>query len=154
MEVIETLYRHGLPPEALELEITENIALDNDDVVLETLIKLREYGVGIAFDDFGTGYASLSLLKTYPLTRIKIDRSFVSGMLDQKQDASVIQATLDMARSFDLETIAEGIETDAQRSYLQDRECEEGQGYLFGKPMTAIDFSRLLGIEITLKSVA
>ncbi len=153
-EVIETLNRHGLPPEALEIEITENIALDNDEVVLETLQRLRNYGVGIAFDDFGTGYASLSLLKTYPLTRIKIDRSFVHGMLDYKQDASVIRATLDMAHSFDLEAIAEGIETESQRDYLKDRQCDEGQGYLFGKPMPAAQFSSLLGIKEFSRGVA
>jgi len=146
-EVIETLDRHGLPPEALELEITENIALANDEVVLETLQKLRNYGVGIAFDDFGTGYASLSLLKTYPLTRIKIDRSFVHGMLEQKQDASVIRATLDIANSFDLKAIAEGIESKAQRDYLSEEQCAEGQGYLFGKPMPANQFSKILGIN-------
>jgi len=145
-EVIETLERHGLPADALELEITENIALNNDDVVLEALHRLRNYGVGIAFDDFGTGYASLSLLKTYPLTRIKIDRSFVVGMQEDKQDASVIRATLDMARSFGLEAIAEGIETESQRNYLQQRQCDEGQGYLFGKPVPALQFSRILGV--------
>jgi len=153
-EVIETLGRHGLPAEALELEITENIALNNDDVVLETLHRLRNFGVGIAFDDFGTGYASLSLLKSYPLTRIKIDRSFVIGMQEHKQDASVIRATLDMAKNFDLEAIAEGIETESQRNYLQQRKCEEGQGYLFGKPMPALQFSRLLGIYGVNKTAA
>jgi len=153
-EVIETLDRHGLPPDALELEITENIALNNDDVVLDTLRRLRNHGVGIAFDDFGTGFASLSLLKTYPLTRIKIDRSFVNGMMINKQDASVIQATLDMARSFDLETIAEGIETEGQCQYLNQRQCEEGQGYLFGKPMSAADFSRRIGIEDMTRKMA
>lgn len=153
-EVMEALNRHGLSPDALELEITENIVLDNDDLVLETLHKLRNYGVGIAFDDFGTGYASLSLLKTYPLTRIKIDRSFVSGMLEHKRDASVIRATLDMARNFDLEAIAEGIETESQRDYLRLRQCSEGQGYLFGKPMPAAQFSELLGIPAHTKSVA
>ena len=106
--MIDTLKKHGLPPSCLELEITENIVLDHDDVVLEKLRDLRAYGVGIAFDDFGTGYASLSLLKRYPLTRIKIDRSFVDGMLVSEKDASVVRAILDMARAFDLETIAEG----------------------------------------------
>lgn len=146
-EVIEVLARHGLPASALELEITENIALDNDEVVLETLRKLKGYGVGIAFDDFGTGYASLSLLKTYPLTRIKIDRSFVHGMLEHKQDDSVVCATLDIAHGFDLQTIAEGIEQKSQRDYLKERKCEEGQGELFGKPMPAKQFASLIGIQ-------
>lgn len=118
-EVMEVLNRHGLPPSALELEVTENIVLDNDNIVLDVVERLSKQGVSIAFDDFGTGYASLSLLKTYPLTRIKIDQSFVRGILHSKRDASVIRAILDMARSFDLDTIAEGIETEEVKSYLQ-----------------------------------
>ncbi|RYY03224.1 MAG: EAL domain-containing protein [Gammaproteobacteria bacterium] len=145
-QVIKTLERHGLPPEALELEVTENIVLDNDDVVLGILQRLHDYGLSIAFDDFGTGYASLSLLKTYPLTRIKIDQSFVRGMLTSTRDASVIRAILDMARSFDLETIAEGIETEEAHNYLSNELCDEGQGYLFGKPMPARQFELLFNI--------
>lgn len=146
-DVLETLARHGLPPQALELEVTENIALDSDEVVLEALRKLKGYGVGIAFDDFGTGYASLSLLKTYPLTRIKIDRTFVNGMLEHKQDDSVVCATLDIAHGFDLEAIAEGIETWSQYDYLKSKHCEEGQGILFGKAMPAAQFARLIGLK-------
>lgn len=145
-EVIDTLEKHGLPPSSLELEITENIVLDHDDVVLEKLRDLRAYGVGIAFDDFGTGYASLSLLKRYPLTRIKIDRSFVDGMLTSKKDASVVRAILDMARAFDLETIAEGIEREPERDSLLRQGCNEGQGYLIGKPMLASYFAETFNI--------
>ena len=146
-EVVSTLARHGLPPAALELEVTENIALDGDEVVLNILRRLKEYGVGIAFDDFGTGYASLSLLKTYPLTRIKIDRSFVQGMLEQKKDDSVVSATLDITHAFDLQAIAEGIETQPQYEYLRAKGCEEGQGELFGKPMPAAQFEQLLALN-------
>lgn len=145
-EVIDTLEKHGLPPSSLELEITENIVLDHDEVVLEKLRELRAYGVGIAFDDFGTGYASLSLLKRYPLTRIKIDRSFVDGMLTSEKDASVVRAILDMARAFDLETIAEGIEREPERESLQRQGCTEGQGYLIGKPMLASYFAETFNI--------
>jgi diguanylate cyclase (GGDEF)-like protein/PAS domain S-box-containing protein len=153
-EVMATLQRHGLPPEALELEVTENIVLDNDDIVLDILQKLRWHGVGIAFDDFGTGYASLSLLKSYPLTRIKIDQTFVREIQTSKRDASVIRAILDMARSFDLETIAEGIETESVKNYLKLEMCTEGQGYLFGKPMPAKQFEILLGILGPKKAIA
>ena len=145
-EVMENLERHGLPPDALELEVTENIVLDNDEIVLDVLQRLNDAGVGIAFDDFGTGYASLSLLKSYPLTRIKIDQTFVRGMLSSQRDASVIRAILDMARSFNLETIAEGIETDEENRYLMQEHCDEGQGYLFGKPMPARQFELFFGI--------
>jgi diguanylate cyclase (GGDEF)-like protein/PAS domain S-box-containing protein len=153
-EVFETLARHGLPAEALELEVTENIVLDNDDIVLGILHRLHEQGVGIAFDDFGTGYASLSLLKSYPLSRIKIDQSFVRGILTSRRDASVIRAIIDMARNFDLETIAEGIETEAEYNYLRSEKCDEGQGYLFGKPMSAPQFELMLEIGNSAKAIA
>lgn len=151
-EVLEALARYGLPPESLELEVTENIVLDNDDIVLETLQRLRAHGVGIAFDDFGTGYASLILLKTYPLSRIKIDRSFVQGILESRRDASVVRAILDMARSFDLETIAEGIESEAQRARLKLERCGEGQGYLFSRPMSAQAFTEAYNIRLPVRT--
>jgi len=153
-EVMEILARHGLPAEALELEVTENIVLDNDDIVLGILQRLHEQGVGIAFDDFGTGYASLSLLKSYPLSRIKIDQSFVRGILTSKRDASVIRAIIDMAKSFDLETIAEGIEGEAEYNYLRNEKCDEGQGYLFGKPMSAPQFELMMGIGNSARAIA
>ena len=148
-DVSEALMRHGLPPSALELEVTENVVLDQDAVVLDTLRRLRNLGVGLSFDDFGTGYASLSLLTSYPITRIKIDRAFVQGMLTSKREASVVRAILDMARSFDLEAIAEGIETEAQLESLRREHCNEGQGYLFAKPMSAADFELAYGLGLT-----
>lgn len=146
-EIMTALDRHGLPPWALELEVTENIVLDNDGIVFDVLQRLHKKGLNIAFDDFGTGYASLSLLKTYPLNRIKIDRSFVQGILQSKRDAAVVGAILDMARSFNLETIAEGIEVDAVHRYLMKEGCNEGQGYLYHKPMSAVQFEHYLGIS-------
>jgi EAL domain-containing protein (putative c-di-GMP-specific phosphodiesterase class I) len=130
----------------LELEITENIVLNHDDVVLQSLRLLREHGVGVAFDDFGTGFASLSLLKRYPLSRIKIDRSFVQDMLESGQDTAVIRAVLDMAKAFSLETIAEGVETNEQCSALRQVGCTEGQGYLFARPLPAAEFAETFGI--------
>lgn len=145
-DVLSALQRHGLPPSALELEVTENIVLDNDGLVLDTLAGLRQAGVGIAFDDFGTGYASLSLLKKYPLTRLKIDRSFVQHVHESDRDASVIRAIVDMTHSFGLETIAEGIETECQCARLYRMGCQEGQGYLFSPPLPALEFSSMYGI--------
>lgn len=144
-DVMATLARHGLPPHALELEITENIVLDHDETALASLRSLRDQGVGVAFDDFGTGYASLSLLKRYPLTRIKIDRSFVQGLLDSPQDRAVIRAVLDMANAFALETIAEGVETPEQEAALLDAGCAQGQGYLYAMPMPATELLRTFG---------
>jgi diguanylate cyclase (GGDEF)-like protein len=139
-QVQGALERHGLDPRNLEIEITENIALRQNDVALASLHRLRELGVGVSFDDFGTGYASLSLLKTYPLTRIKIDRSFVRGMLESAGDAAVVNAILDIARSFGLETIAEGVETEEQASWLRERGCAEAQGFLYARALSAVDF--------------
>lgn len=145
-EIIEALDRHGLPPAALELEVTENIVLENDKVIFSDLQRLKDHGLSIAFDDFGTGYASLSLLKNYPVTRIKIDQSFVQGMVTSKRDAAVVGAILGMAQGFNLETIAEGIETDATHTSLMNEKCNEGQGYLYGKPMPALQFEQYLGL--------
>jgi diguanylate cyclase (GGDEF)-like protein len=142
-DVMSALERHGLPPEALELEITENTALERDTCASEALQRLRQYGVGVAFDDFGTGYASLSSLKRYPVSRLKIDRSFVQGMLGSKEDAAVVRAILGMARSFRMETIAEGVENEQQRKALWELGCSEGQGYLFGRPLSASRFDEI-----------
>lgn len=142
--VMAALERHGLPPSALELEITENIVLEHNELVLDSLRRLRELGVGVAFDDFGTGYASLSLLKQFPISRIKIDRSFVQGMLESQQDRAVVTAVIDMANAYALETIAEGIETEAQQQALFKIGCGEGQGYLFSQPLSAAEFAELL----------
>ena len=152
--IVATLDRHGLPPDALELEVTENLVLENDDVVFDALQRLHDHGVGIAFDDFGSGYGSLSLLKSYPLSRIKIDRSFVQGVLHSERDASVIRAILGMAKSFQLETIAEGVEDENQMRCLHRYGCEEGQGYLFGKPVSAMEFGEMFGLGLTRRMAA
>lgn len=132
-----------LPATALELEITENIILKNEQRIMEPLHHLRSLGIGVAFDDFGTGFASLSLLKDYPVTRLKIDRSFVSGSERNKKDEAIIEAVTKLAAGFDLEVIAEGIETVDQANLMQNYACDEGQGYLYGRPMKASDFERL-----------
>lgn len=143
-----TLSDTGLPAAGLELEITENIVLRHDAEVITALRSLREAGVGIAFDDYGTGYASLSLLKRFPLTRLKIDRSFVSGMLASHQDVTIVRAILQLGRGFDLAVIAEGIETEAEYARLREKGCQEGQGYLFGKPMPADVFATRFNLGI------
>lgn len=144
-EVAEALARHGLPPEALELEITENIVLSDHSTAMDVLTRLRQMGVRIAFDDFGTGYASLSMLTRCPVNCIKIDRSFVQAMLRSPREAAVISAILEMGRALDMDVIAEGIETEAERAYLTERGCPEGQGYLFGRPVPALEFEARLG---------
>jgi diguanylate cyclase (GGDEF)-like protein/PAS domain S-box-containing protein len=143
-EVERALLETGLPAEALELEITENIALKHDEAMLEPLRKLRDKGVQVAFDDFGTGYASLSYLKRYPLSRIKIDRSFVKEITSDTGDAAIVRSLVVMAHHLGLQVIAEGIETEAQATILGDQQCEEGQGYLFSRPVPAAEFRAMV----------
>ncbi len=136
------LAEFGLPPAALELEITENIILRHDETLLAPLRQLRDAGVGVAFDDYGTGYASFSVLKRFPISRLKIDRSFVQGMCDSREDAAIVRAILHLVRSFGLGVIAEGVETEAQGRRLRERGCAEAQGYLIGRPMPEAEFTR------------
>ncbi|TXN39959.1 EAL domain-containing protein [Methylobacterium sp. WL30] len=143
-----TLSDTGLPAASLELEITENIVLRQEIELIATLHSLRESGVGIAFDDYGTGYASLSLLKRFPLTRLKIDRSFVTGMLASHHDVTIVRAILQLGLGFGLSVIAEGIETEAEHACLRTEGCQEGQGYLFGKPMPADAFAAGYGLGV------
>jgi EAL domain-containing protein (putative c-di-GMP-specific phosphodiesterase class I) len=133
--VKEALSAAALPAEALELEITENILLRQDVGIMSLLEQLRGLGVGIAFDDYGTGYASLSLLKRYPLTTLKIDQSFVRELSVSVSDVAVVRAVLYLGRSFDLKIIAEGIETPQQEADLINLGCKSGQGYLYDRPM-------------------
>lgn len=138
------LLQTGLPPEALELEITENIALGHDETTLASLRVLREKGVDLAFDDFGTGYASLSNLTRYPLSRIKIDQSFVRKLPD---DAAIVRSLIAIAHHLDLKVIAEGVETPAQAAFLRAERCDEVQGFLYAKPLSAAKFEESLKIN-------
>jgi diguanylate cyclase (GGDEF)-like protein/PAS domain S-box-containing protein len=140
--VRQALSRHRLPGEALELEITENIILRHDEAMVRPLHNLHHFGVGIAFDDYGTGYASLSLLKRFPLSRLKIDRSFVRDACTDPEDAAIVKAILYLGQSFGLGVVAEGVETPEQQAFLSANGCREAQGYLYGKPMPAEAFAQ------------
>ena len=139
--VEQALIKNGLPAEALELEITENIMLRHDETISTPLREICAWGVGVAFDDYGTGYASLSLLKRYPVTRLKIDRSFVRNICTDAEDAAIVQAVMYLGRRFGLSIIAEGIETEAQDETLRMYGCTEAQGYLYGRPVSAATFT-------------
>ena len=119
------------------------IALADDDRSLEAMTALRELGVGIAFDDFGTGYASLSSLQRYPLTMLKIDRGFIQQIRSRPNDAAITRALIGLSRDMGLDTVAEGIETREQEEALLALGCPYGQGYLFGRPMP---FSAAVGV--------
>ena len=134
----------GLPPEDLELEITENIILRREAAMIAQLREVRKRGVGVSFDDFGTGFASLSHLKTFPLTKLKIDQSFVGGLCTDSADAAVVEAILHLGRSFRFEVLAEGVETLEQHDRLVALGCSFGQGFLYGRAMSPEDFSSRL----------
>jgi len=143
-DVEEALRVSGLPAEALELEITENIALGHDDSVLALLRALREKGVTFAFDDFGTGFASLSYLTRYPISRLKIDQSFVRRISARTENTAIVRSIIVMAHNLELEVIAEGVETPAQAEFLQAEGCDEVQGFLYSKPVTDDEFQEFL----------
>ena len=135
--VRESLTRHDLPPHALQLELTERIILADDNRIVEQVRELRDIGVGIAFDDFGTGFASLSALRRYPVSCIKIDRSFISDAATSSVDLSIVTSLIDLAKSLKLDTVAEGIETPEQRAMVARENSVYGQGYLFSRPLPA-----------------
>ncbi|HVV78201.1 MAG TPA: EAL domain-containing protein [Pseudolabrys sp.] len=132
----------GLPAHALEIEITENIALGEQPETIEAVRKLHRQGVKFAFDDFGTGYASLSYLTRYPLTRLKIDQSFVRKITENstREDTAIVRSIVAMAHNLGLEVIAEGVENETQAAFLRKEKCEELQGYLYGKPVSSREF--------------
>ncbi|BDA86707.1 diguanylate cyclase [Aureimonas sp. SA4125] len=142
VEVVATALREtGLSADALEIEVTENIVLQNEGMTLGHLTNLRKLGVKIAFDDFGTGFASLTMLKRIDIDRLKVDRSFIRNVDSDLRDQAIVDAIARMAQGCGLEVIAEGIETEAQARYMTSY-ATEGQGYFFGRPMTARDFEK------------
>lgn len=136
-KIVEVLERSGLPPHRLELEITESVLMDDPQRASTLLRRLKEKGIRIAIDDFGTGYSSLSYLRSFPIDRLKIDRSFVSSCLTDPSGAAIVTAIISLARSLGITTIAEGVETEDQRFFLIQKGCDEVQGYLTGRPMAA-----------------
>ncbi len=133
--VAESLAQAGLPGAALHLEVTETAAMLNPKVAVEVLSAVRELGVKIAVDDFGTGYSSLAYMKMLPLNKLKIDRSFIRGMGESRDDAAIVAATVELAHKLGLAVTAEGVETDEQRRKLISLGCEEIQGFLIARPM-------------------
>lgn len=129
------LERYQLPPASLELEVTETGLMEDIDSAKSNLLALREAGALIAIDDFGTGYSSLSYLKSLPLDKIKIDRSFVRDLLTEHSDATIVRTIIQLGHSLGMRVIAEGVETPEQEAYIIRQRCEEGQGYLYSRPL-------------------
>ena len=134
----------NLPQHCLELEVTESTLMDHGSESLDTMIKLHEAGIRFAIDDFGTGYSSLSSLRNLPVHSLKIDRSFLSDSFPDSNDQSIISAIISMSHSLGLRVVAEGVETDEQLKFLRTHRCDDIQGFLFSRPLTAERATQLL----------
>jgi len=145
--VRKVLRETGLAPHYLELELTESLLLANADVNLSVLQELKAMGLSLAIDDFGTGYSSFSYLKRFPVSKLKIDRSFVRDVAVNPDDAAITTAIISMAKSLNLKVIAEGVENEAQMSFLRAHQCDEIQGYYFSKPLTVDQIADKLRAE-------
>jgi EAL domain-containing protein (putative c-di-GMP-specific phosphodiesterase class I) len=143
-DVRSALEESGLPSHLLVLELTETMLMQHDGVSMERLTGLKALGVSVAIDDFGTGYSSLSYLQRYPIDILKIDKAFVDAMLTGEDGPVLAKAIVALGETLRLYTVAEGIETDAQRGQLLQLGCQLGQGYLFAPPLAADDFVRLM----------
>ena len=130
----------GVPPECLELELTEAVAMRAPERAARTIEELRRRRIRIAIDDFGTGYSSLSYLKQFRVNKIKIDQSFVRDIGIDQDDQAIVIAVIQMAKSLGMRTIAEGVETAEQLTFLNERECDEVQGYYYSRPLPASEF--------------
>ncbi|GKS99463.1 bifunctional diguanylate cyclase/phosphodiesterase [Acidovorax sp. SUPP3434] len=141
-EVLETLQRTGANPQRLKLELTESLLLGDIEDAIQRMAQLKKQGVGFSLDDFGTGYSSLSYLKRLPLDQVKIDQGFVRDVLTDPNDAAIVRTILALAKSLDLQVVAEGVETTGQLAFLKLHGCEGFQGYLFGRPSPVAQFER------------
>jgi EAL domain-containing protein (putative c-di-GMP-specific phosphodiesterase class I) len=133
----QALSRYRLRAESVEIEITETLLLDATPTVEKAVNDLHDMGFTLSMDDFGTGYSSLTGLRRFPISTLKIDRSFVRGLPDNHDDVTLIDAIVNMARGMELNLIGEGVETEQQRAFLAGRCCDYLQGYLFSKPVPA-----------------
>jgi len=136
------LQKYELEPEVLDLEITESMLMQDPERNLKTLLLLRQLGVGLSLDDFGTGYSSLEYLQHFPITTLKIDRTFIKNMSDQSRNYAVVRTIIDLAHELNLSVVAEGIETDDQLDILSRYQCDEFQGFYFSKPLPAEEFEQ------------
>ena len=138
--ISDILEFQGLPPEYLEIELTEGVAMKNPKRAVETMDNLHERGIRMSIDDFGTGYSSLSYLKKFKIYKLKIDQSFVRDINTDEEDKKIVSTIINMSKNLGLKTIAEGVETIGQLEYLKEQGCDEIQGYYYSKPLPAKDF--------------
>jgi EAL domain-containing protein (putative c-di-GMP-specific phosphodiesterase class I) len=150
VESVQTILKEtGLEARYLELELTESVLMDDAKFTAPVLQQLKGMGIRLAADDFGTGYSSLSYLREFPIDILKIDRSFINQITADCDGSTIVDAIISMGKSLKHVVVAEGIETQEQRAYLQTHHCQEGQGYLFSRPLPAAQFAVLLQTGIT-----
>ena len=133
----------GLDPQSLQVEVTESVVMEHVEASIALLSRLRELNVQLHIDDFGTGYSSLGYLKRLTLDKLKIDKSFIDDVLDDRSEAEITATIVMMAHNLGLRVIAEGVESDGQLAFLRQLGCDEVQGYLFGKPQPAEEIAVL-----------
>jgi len=143
-QVIALLRKFAIDPSRLKFELTETIVMDDIEDTIAKMHTLKQYGVHFSMDDFGTGYSSLSSLTQLPLDQLKIDQSFVRNIGVKHTDAVIVQTIIGMAHNLEMEVIAEGVETEEQRAFLEQHGCQLYQGYLFSKPVPIGEFEALL----------
>jgi len=142
--ITESIKKYNIPSHFLELELTESMLMSNIDDTLSVLNELHAYGIRLSIDDFGTGYSSLAYLKRFPISTLKLDRSFIMGLPEDRDDKKIVAATIALAHGLDMSVVAEGVETVEQLEWLKQAACDEIQGYYFSKPLTAKGFTKLL----------
>jgi EAL domain-containing protein (putative c-di-GMP-specific phosphodiesterase class I) len=147
--VFAILDNTGLDPGSLELELTESVLMKHIASTTSVLKALRAKGVQVAVDDFGTGYSSLSYLRTFSIDALKIDQSFIRQITTAPGEMSLVTAVISMGRSLKLRTVAEGVETQEELTFLQAHQCDEAQGYLFSRPLPPKQFAKLLETGIS-----
>ncbi|WP_426230480.1 sensor domain-containing protein [Pararhizobium sp. DWP3-4] len=145
--VLRTLSETGLDPKYLELELTESLVMRDVERAIATMKDLQVAGIAFAIDDFGTGYSSLSALKNLPVSRLKIDQSFVRNLVEDEDDRTIAAAVISLGQKLNLKVIAEGVETDEQLAFLRENQCDEIQGYHFSKPVDAKAIEALLAVQ-------
>ena len=139
-----TLEMYGVNPESIELEITESVFINNFEDVIDKIKTIRGLGMRVSLDDFGTGYSSLSYLKQLPIDTLKIDRTFIETAVKDSSSSIIYESVIQMSQKLGFETVAEGVETREQFNYLREKNIDIIQGFLLGKPISKVEFEKLL----------
>ena len=146
-KIARALQESGLDPGYLELELTESLIMQDLQQAITTMKALQAMGVRLSIDDFGTGYSSLSALKSFPISRLKLDRSFVRDLPEHEDDKAIARAVISLGHKLNLKVLAEGVESEQQFAFLRENHCDEMQGYYFSKPVPAAEIETLLEVQ-------